>query len=133
MGLEEFQRMPLGTERLWEFAIATHRFDPEVLDEFPESLHGLAGVRAVEAEVFHEPIDSVAHKLPRKMQGLLKAVRLEKKKSPGHVGQVGVFVEIDAVGAVGAFGFWIRWKYGFHAHRGGDFCSFQKWGIMQGV
>ena len=47
MGLEEFKRMLRGAEGLREFAIATHRFNPKILDQFPESLHGLVGVQAV--------------------------------------------------------------------------------------
>jgi hypothetical protein len=46
---------------------------------------------------------------------------------------VRVFVEIHAIGAGGAFRFRFRCGLGFHAHRGGDFCPFQKWGIMQVV
>ncbi len=61
MRLEEFEGMPLRTEGLREFAIATHRLDPKILDEFPESFHGLAGVQTVKSNILHEPFDTVAH------------------------------------------------------------------------
>ena len=131
MGLEEFQRMPLRAEGLRKFAIATRGFDPEILDEIAESLHGLAGVQTVESNVLHEPLDSVAHDLAGKVEDFVEAMRLEEKPTARLAGKVGVFVEIHAVGAGGAFRF--RCGLGFHAPRGGDFCSFQKWGIMQGV
>ena len=97
MGLKKLPGMSSGAKghcRLMGFA---HGLDPEILDEFPEPLHGIARVGVVEVEILNEPLDAVAHKLLGEIHGGMVAVRLEEEGASGLVGKVRVFVQIHAV------------------------------------
>ena len=141
MGLQELSGMSSGAKghgRLRGFADG---LDPEILDEFPEPLHGIARVGLMEVEILDKPLDAVAHELLGEIHGGMVAVRLEEEGAPCLVGKVRVFVQIHAVTLLkfgglfkGGLGFdgGRRWC-GFYIHERGDgfFCSFKKWEIAQ--
>jgi hypothetical protein len=144
MRLKELPGMSAGAKghgRLW---CGANGLDPEILDEFPEPLHGIARVGLVEVEILNEPLDAVAHELLGEKHGARVAVRLEEEGSSGLLGKVRVFVQIHAVTLLkfgglfqvlhGGLGFdgGRRWC-GFFIHERSDgfFCSFKKCEIAQ--
>ncbi len=141
MGLQELPGMSAGAKGpVWLWGIA-NRLDPEILNEFPEPLHGIDRVGLVEVEILDEPLDAVAHELLGEKHGGRVAVRLEEEGASGLLGKVRVFVQIHAVTLLkfgglfkGGLGFdgGRRWC-GFFIHERGDgfFCSFKKWEIAQ--
>jgi hypothetical protein len=141
MGLEELSGMSSGAKGHGRLGGCADGLDPEILDEFPEPLHGIARVGLVEMEILDEPLDAVAHELLGEIHGGMVAVRLEEEGATGLVGKVRVFVQIHAVTLL-EFGILFdgglrfvggrRWC-GFFIHERSDgfFCSFQKWEIAQ--
>jgi len=112
MGLKKLSGMSPGAKghgRLRGFA---HGLDPEILDEFPEPLHGIARVGLVEMEILDEPLHAVAHELLGEIHGGMVAVRLEEEGPSGLVGKVRVFVQINAVTLL-EFGVLFRGGLGF--------------------
>ena len=97
MGLQELSGMSPGAKGLGRLGGFADGLDPEILDEFPEPLHGIARVGLVEVEILDEPLDAVAHELLGEIHGGMVAVRLEEEGASGLVGKVRVFVQINAV------------------------------------
>ena len=141
MRLKELPSMSAGAKGpVWLWGGANW-LDPEILNEFPEALHGIARIGLVEVEILNEPLDAVAHELLGEIHGGMVAVRLEEEGSSGLVGKVRVFVQIHAVTLLkfgglfhGGLGFdgGRRWC-GFFIHERSDgfFCSFKKCEIAQ--
>ena len=135
MGLEELPGMSAGAKGHGRLGGCADGLDPEILDEFPEPLHGIARVGLVEVEILDEPLDAVAHELLGEIHGLMVAARLEEESASGLVGKVRAFVQIHAVTLLKFWDFFDggrRWC-GFFIHErcDGFFCSFQKWEIAQ--
>lgn len=112
MGLQELPGMSSGAKGPGRLGGCADGLDPEILDEFPEPLHGIARVGLVEVEILDEPLDAVAHKLLGEIHGGMVAVRLEEEGPSGVVGKVRVFVQIHAVTLL-KFGVLFRGGLGF--------------------
>lgn len=141
MGLEELSGMSPGAKGHGRLGGCADGLDPEILDELPEPLHGIARVGLVEMQILDEPLDAVAHKLLGEIHGGVVAVRLEEEGASGLVGKVRLFVQIHAVTLLKFWGLFYgglgfvgdrRWC-GFFIHERGDgfFCSFKKREIAQ--
>ena len=112
MGLEELSGMSSGAKGLGRLGGFAHGLDPEILDEFPEPLHGIARVGLVEVEILDEPLDAVAHELLGEIHGGMVAMRLEEEGASGLVGKVRELVQIHAV-TLFEFGILFRGGLGF--------------------
>jgi len=97
MRLEELPGMSSGAKGHGRLRGCTDGLDPEILDEFPEPLHGIARVGVVEVEILDQPLDAIAHELTGEIQGLMVAARLEEESASGFVGKVRELVQIHAV------------------------------------
>ena len=97
MGLEELSGMSPGAKGHGRLGGCADGLDPEILDELPEPLHGIARVGLVEMQILHEPLDAVAHKLLGEIHGCVVAARLEEEGASGLVGKVRLFIQIHAV------------------------------------
>jgi hypothetical protein len=94
---KELPSMSAGAKgSVWLWGIA-NRLDPEILNEFPEPLHGIDRVGLVEVEILDEPLDAVAHELTGEIHGVMVAARLEEESASGLVGKVRKLVQIHAV------------------------------------
>ena len=141
MGLKKLSGMSPGAKGHGRLGGCADGLDPEILDELPEPLHGIARVGLVKMQILHEPLDAAAHDLLRKMDGGVVAARLEEEGASGLAGKVRLFVQIHAVtilkfgglfhGGLGFVG--DRCLCGFFIHERGDgfFCSFKKREIAQ--
>ena len=92
MGLKKLPGMSSGAKRHGRLRGFAHGLDPEILDELPEPLHGIARVGLVKMEILDEPLDAVAHELLCEKHGGGVAVRLEEEGASGLLGKVRVFV-----------------------------------------
>jgi len=145
MWREEFSGMSSGAKGPGGLGGGADGLDPEILNEFPEALHGIARVGLVEVEILDQPLDAVAHELPGEIHGGMVAVRLEEEDASGLVGKMRAFVQLDAEtlpelgilfhGVLGFVGGRHRRWCGFFIHErcDGFFCSFKKWEITQVV
>jgi hypothetical protein len=141
MRLEELPGMSPGAKGHVWLGGRADGFDPEILDELPEPLHGIARAGLVEVDILDKPLDTIAHELTGERHGVMVAVGLEEESASGLVGKVRVFVQIHAVTLL-EFGILFRgglrfvggrrWC-GFFIHERSDvfFCSFKKWEITQ--
>lgn len=135
MGLKKLPGMSSSAKGLGRLGGCADGLDPEILDEFPEPLHGITRVGVGKVEILDEPLDAVAHELLGEIHGGRVAVRLEEEGASGLVGKVRLFVQIHAVTLLkfgilfnGGLRFYggRRWC-GFFIHERGDgfFCSFK--------
>ena len=97
MRLEELSGMSPGAKGHGRLGGGADGLDPEILNELPEPLHGIARIGLVEMEILDEPLDAVAHELTGEILCFMVAARLEEESASGLVGQVRVFVQIHAV------------------------------------